>query len=375
MDLFTPIVDEGMQHQNFKNILIENNDYTKDVIREWAVGFVDRDNKFVEEFQKSFNSCLWELYLHACLKKMQLSIDFNFNRPDFVVKDASNGTSFTIECVTANHAEGCTPEWVRDISTETLEGMNLDEMVDNSTLRLSNAIGSKYDRYVSSYYKLDHVKNKPFVIAVAPFDQPFFQFPSLQPIWRVLYGFDRMVKVNERFYEPIYKESIVKSKNGSTVNLGLFTAKDLEEVSAILFSCTATYGKIRALSKDSGPLIFDTVRYNKNSTKSVVGVNYRDHLNKLPRKFYKKFAEEFKDKIDTNQYEPRNPYLLEDYSEDLQDGLHLLLNPFAKHPIDVQIFKDLGASIHNYDYSNKEIMVDCPDNFLYQRLVNRIKVR
>lgn len=51
MQLFNPIVPQDRQHPNFRTVLALGNGFTIDVINDWAKGFVDRDGKFVEEFQ------------------------------------------------------------------------------------------------------------------------------------------------------------------------------------------------------------------------------------------------------------------------------------------------------------------------------------
>ena len=60
MNLFAPIVAESKMHPNFRNILATGNGYNFDVLHDWARGFVDRDGKFVEEFQTTFNSSFWD---------------------------------------------------------------------------------------------------------------------------------------------------------------------------------------------------------------------------------------------------------------------------------------------------------------------------
>jgi hypothetical protein len=66
MNLFQPVVEESRQHQNFRNLLAIGNGFILDVLNDWARGFEDRDGKFVQEFQTTFNSSFWELYLFLC---------------------------------------------------------------------------------------------------------------------------------------------------------------------------------------------------------------------------------------------------------------------------------------------------------------------
>ena len=46
------------------------------MLNDWARGFRDRDGKFVQEFQRTFDSCFWELYVFAVLKQYRLEVDF-----------------------------------------------------------------------------------------------------------------------------------------------------------------------------------------------------------------------------------------------------------------------------------------------------------
>src|SRR5438045_3774693 len=108
MDLFTPVVPPERFHPNFANFIGRRNPYEEAVLSNWAEGFVDRDGKFVEEFQTSFNSCFWELYLHAILKEAGCKIDFAHHAPDFVVTDP---VPFVLEATVALNAKDALPEW------------------------------------------------------------------------------------------------------------------------------------------------------------------------------------------------------------------------------------------------------------------------
>jgi hypothetical protein len=55
------------------------------VLEEWAKGFIDRDGKFVNEFQTTFESSMWELYLNAYLRELGATLNFSHHAPDFVV--------------------------------------------------------------------------------------------------------------------------------------------------------------------------------------------------------------------------------------------------------------------------------------------------
>lgn len=81
------------QHPNFRAICAQQNGYNGDVLNEWARGFKDRDGKFVYEFQRTFDTCFWELYVFAVLKQYRLTVDFSRPAPDFLVTDNGNPKS------------------------------------------------------------------------------------------------------------------------------------------------------------------------------------------------------------------------------------------------------------------------------------------
>src|SRR4051812_47609499 len=88
LDLFTPCVPLAQQSPNFTRVATERDDAVRNVILDWAEGFSERDGKFVDEFQRSFNSSFWELYLFAVLKSLGIKVDLSFDAPDFVAREA-----------------------------------------------------------------------------------------------------------------------------------------------------------------------------------------------------------------------------------------------------------------------------------------------
>jgi len=69
MDLFTPRFKVERLHPYFKN-LITNEEFkpVQETLSIWSKGLLGRkkeSNKFINEFQLSFNSSFWELYLNS----------------------------------------------------------------------------------------------------------------------------------------------------------------------------------------------------------------------------------------------------------------------------------------------------------------------
>jgi hypothetical protein len=307
----------------------------------WAEGFQDRDGKFVEEFQTNgFNACWWELYLFACLKELNSPVDFSHHAPDFVAT-APAGLHFCIEAVTANHARGERGEWQRDENLwEELKSADVSHIVDVATIRLASSMASKHKKFRESYSSLNHVSRHPFVLAVAPFEQPMFWNQNQQSIRRVLFALDG---INHETHESEGVRIIqgnrwldtIRKSNGSDVPLGCFTNAGMEEISAVMFSSVATWGKARALSQGDGTaVIFETARYT---------------------------ADEFR---------PRHELALKSsYRESLLDGLQVFHNPYAKHPLPREVFASTDVTQQWWDFALGTLMNDARDGTLLQRSV------
>jgi hypothetical protein len=303
VQLFEPIVEVAQRHPNFQSILLRRNPYNLDVMQGWAHGFVDRDGKFVREFQTTFNSSFWELYLFAMLKAYGLEVDFSESSPDFYLPNPG----FNIEAAIASHAQGAEPEHVMNRGALTTA---LDEVNRQTIIRLSNALVTKHRKFQTHYAQLAHVKGRPFVLAVNQFDRPFSHTSAQRPIEAVLLG--HYVDEDRFFAEGpgnvLEGEALsrVFKENGSPVELGLFETPAFEDISAVIFNSCATFGKVRALSADpEDNSVFFGLRLNTQSP--------LPHVIQAPKSLYQ---------------------------ETLLDGLRVYHNRFAKYPLDPAVFRN-----------------------------------
>ncbi len=310
MDLFTPVVEDNLQHINFSSVLIPHRKAERDLLEDWADGFVDRDGKLVKEFQTTFNSTFWEIYLFSVFKYYGLSVDWSSPSPDFSV---SNGESeVIIEAVTANSAQGKPNEWDKTFSPEEMQGLRrFKKLNTEAIIRLSNSIFSKAKLYNKKYRKLEHVKGKPFVLAVAPFEQPHFNHQYDRPIKALLYDYyvdeDVYLDDPDKFPNgpPGISLGFVEKDNGAEIQLGIFNDPSMSEVSAIVFSCVATWGKLSAMSE--------------NPIRDVeVSSTWATPPNGVPEK-----------RVCSS----------EDHNETVLDGLQVFHNPYAKHPLAPSFFR------------------------------------
>jgi hypothetical protein len=316
MDLFTPVVAPEKLHYNFKMTLKPNAVGVREVISTWADGFVDRDGKFVEEFQTTYNSSFWELYLFAVLKHLGIKVDFSFEAPDFVPIDHR----FVIEAAIASHAMGDVPEWEKTI--EGIVDPDIETAQLQSIIRLSNGLIGKSEAYKQRYAALPHVVDRAYIVAIANYGRQDFN----------LLG---DVAMQHLLYDPLDLKQITKA-NGANVPIGLFNSDQYAHISAVLFSSVATFGKTRAFGKHEGQFVFNALRIRNNFEPiQVVAVNT-------------------------------------EYKESLTDGLRLFTNPFAKVPIDLNLFDDIGIRRHVANTDGTYVVSCHPDGDLCMRIVHAI---
>lgn len=319
MDLFTPIVPPERFHENFARILSRNTHHDFAVVQQWAEGFVDRDGKFVHEFQTTFNSSFWELYLYAALKELRCVVDFNHHAPDFVV---NSPIPFTMEAVIASNAEGALKESEPYVTAMVPDDLN--EFNRLAMLRLTNALDSKVKKYQKSYHALPHVKNKPFIIAINAFDQPFSYLQMYRAIEAVLYGY----YVDEESHIKGGRQGILLGQEIESVQktpevsipVGFFNDAKNSFVSAVVFNSCATWGKVRALSEDP-------------NEKVIFEVVVQDFSKPEPRH------------ISSSK---------KHYREWLLDGLRVYHNDRATHPLDASAFRAPGVYQGTFDLTTNE---------------------
>jgi hypothetical protein len=223
-----------------------------------------------------------------------------------------------VEATTANAASGATPEWEKSTSmTKNVREKNFWPLNREAIIRLSNALLGKVKKYSETYSKLPHVPRKPFAIAVAPFEQPDFQHQYDRAMRALLY--DDYVD-ETAFYRnparfpygpPSVQLGTIEKDNGSSIDLGIFNDDGWSEVSAVIFSCVATWGKAVAMSKRQCPGFVVTSWGTTASGKSV------------PRR----------GRIGVP-------------SETISDGLQVFHNPYARYPLDLRIFRRAGVVQH-----------------------------
>ncbi|MCZ4806685.1 hypothetical protein O6C85_13815 [Legionella pneumophila] len=334
MELFKPVISNDKQHFIFKALMQSENAPEREVLLNWVNGFKDRDNKFIQEFQSTFESSMWELYSYAALKEIGIAVDMDNQSPDFLC--STNESKFCIEATIAAPEEDGIPPYGDGLPNIMPNGP--DEFNRDAIVRICNSISSKHTKYVDSYSKLNHIVNKPFVLALAPFNQPGSHFSANVPIIAALYGVYNCESLSIIFnidYPVCIKINAIKKRNGAVIPLGYFESNKYDEISAIFYNPLATWGKIRALAN--------------NKDKRLQFVTMHHHGNAGMKPVFK-----------TSENE--------NYSEHLLDGLYIFHNPYAKYPLPLETFRN--KHVAQYYWDNSESKADIPENFLLTRRVD-----
>jgi len=335
MDLLTPLFDDGKLHQHFKTISDGRvgRHYQRDEILRWLEGFPDRDNKFVKEFQTTFNSSFWEIYLYAVFREYGLALDWTHAAPDFLVTAVD--ATFTVEATTANHAADRAPEWGKPLTPEFFDSVDFNELNRIAIIRLANAFMSKSKKYQEKYTSHAHVKGRPFVLAVAPFEQPGFHLQAYRPIEALL--FDHYVDEAEylanpeRFPNGPLTKSLgsVEKDNGAEIELGFFQNPRFSHISAVIFSHLATWGKVDAMCGNPDAII-NSIWLTHKGMRPVVA-----RASAGPEK--------------------------------ITDGLRIYHNPYAIHPLPLEVFRREGVVQLWADSNEHALLHEQADNCLQSR--------
>lgn len=338
MNLFERKVPEHQLCEMFKRVEVGATSGDLELLRQWCSGFEDRDGKFVHEFQTTFNSSFWELYVHAVLKEFRLDVDYSYARPDFVVTGPHD---FCIEAVTAQPIGGKPLDPAKHEKVLSLMG-DLNELNQSAMVRLSNSFHSKIKKYREEYSGLTYVRDKPFALALAAFDSPAFFALSTRAMEAFLYNYyvdEEAFLSGERAKLEGEHLASVNKDNGAPIELGVFQSSAFSEVSAVLWNPCATWGKVRAMSSPMANerVVVQSVRFNSNSYLPHQVVETKPHT-----------------------------------SETLLDGLAIFHNPFAKHSLDPAVFRHRDVVQIYFDKSIDELIVDRQEGQLLFRTVQTI---
>ncbi|ENU93549.1 hypothetical protein F971_00807 [Acinetobacter vivianii] len=313
----------------------------RQILQEWADGFVDRDGKVLLEFQTTFHSMLWEFYIHQVLKEMGGKLDFSKNRPDFIVQNPDGSHKMYIEAVVSQIKQDGRKEESRsfndiiDVMKPLWKLEDYHSIINEGIVRASNSINGKLKKY-QQYSKLDWIDTKvPYIIGVSSYSQVNYGLESHYSIFALLYG----LYMNVDGISWFKKHNIVKPDTESEIALNIFNDEAYSDISAIMFSSKVTLGKLANMAK------------SRRLAGSELSANVNLYFDDTPPYF--------------------KPVIInEENPESLVDGLMILHNPNAKVPLDKTIFSKLG--ITQIYIEDGELEIDAVRPFLINRFHSEV---
>ena len=329
IDLFKPVVADSVLHPNFR-ILAESEHHSsaRSILKELARPFVDIDGNFLKDFQSTgFNARLWELYLSSFFYEQRFGIDRSFDRPDFCTE--KDGFPIGVEAATVNPTTGEAPPDPKN--DDELRAFRQEYM----PIKYGSVLFSKLKK---RYWELPHMKGMPFILAVHDFcgnDSMTWSAPALNDY---LFGLRASWQTDEAGKLLITESPIQDHRwgNKNPIPSGFFNQPNSENVSAVMFSNSATLSKFNRMGKLAG--------FGNPSVKMFrIGVKHN---------------------FDPNATEPIHFNIEVEpgkYSETWTEGVQIFHNPRALLPIPPGLFA--GCADHSLRNGSRIAML--PDGFVH----------
>ncbi|MBZ9965662.1 hypothetical protein LB561_12080 [Mesorhizobium sp. B292B1B] len=336
------------------------------VIQNWASGLLDRTGerqKFIKEFQSTFNSSMWELYLNRALVDLGCSVDYSKSAPDFFVKGPGE-YEFNIEAVVSDQA----------LTAEQKNTFSEQDFKKRGALKIVGKIRDKLNIYRGCngkkhpYSSLSHVRDRPFVIAIAPFDSDLSLTQNNELINMVLFGLaPPVLEGPDRGRQG--KVTSLSKPSGASVEMGIFKNDSFKEISAVFFSTVGTFGKavveskIERLVRATRYRVIDKDKVESGSKLWQLGTHHfrLDTLNYL-----KTLRWESGSQIVGADMSIQHSSL---HREIHLDGLQVYFNPYAEIPFRSNFAWPAEVALNYFDVESGEHIQAHPDGALVSRQV------
>jgi hypothetical protein len=329
IDLWTPRYPIDRLHPHFRVLAATPR---RDCITRWANDFIDVNHNIVHEFQTKFSPAFWELYLNAMFKSLEFGVSRPADRPDFVL-DAPQGLIAAEAKVTE-----AGPGQVAELVPKCDVPYDREQFYAQTSAKLQGAIDAKMKSY-RAYANEQHVKDRPFLLCLNPYDHPWFVVQGFGAITRVLYQYcdptceigegGTMIETGHRRVESF------ATRGGATVAHGLFLDPRNADISAIFFNPRATVNKLMA----------DALRESRPGERVCATWYMVSSRTCIPQNVHPSY-----------------------YRETLADGGYLLLNPYATHSIHPEPFLKQGVAVCNFDPQRRVLHSRTPEPFLKERV-------
>lgn len=315
-ELYELVVKEEKVHPYFNTLLTDPRyEGAKNIIKEIVYANLDLDGNYIKDFQTSgFHGRLWETFLFALFKELNFDVIDEKDRPDFQIEKM--GATIFVEAVTVNPSKN-------GKNQNNQQPQNDDEINNLNRNYMPIKFGSSlYSKLKKKYWELEHVQNKPLVIAIHDYHLGDSMTWSRNGLLNYLYGLEHFVDPQtKRAKTRYFKYHQYKSKK---IASNFFNYQNAKHISAVLFTNSATLPKFNRMGKIAG-LGSDEIKMIR------IGGRYDPAplaLKAIP------FSEEV---------------IKGKYKEKWAEGVIMCHNPNALHPIERELFPNISHFYLNDD--------------------------
>jgi hypothetical protein len=184
-----------------------------------------------------------------------------------------------------------------------------EPIINEAITRYSNSIKTKHRKYLDNYSQCEWVdENAPYAVALASYAQVNYGKEFHYPMLALLFG--SYYDCEAETYSTV--DSIIKPGTDSSIPVGIFLNDAMKEISAVIFSCTLSLGKLTSLMNsntngDSGYNFVMNIRHDMDFP------HFKMHI-----------------------VNPNSP-------EEHSDGLFIFHNPFAINKLPKDAFGETNA--------------------------------
>ncbi len=336
-DLFQDLDNDGKKHENFD--LLKNNvglSSAKEAIKEVSYHYKDIDGNFIDQFQSinGFDSRVWELFLFCFFREQFFSFKRNYNAPDYMIEKLNH--EIAVEAVIVSRKTDL--KSVKPQSPEVIE----EKLKNEVPLLYGSAL---FDKMKKKYWEKEHVKGKPFAIAIADFHDTMSMIWTFNALSDYLYGYKYEHSFDEKgelIIQPVEIGNYVKP-NGTEIPSGFFFLPESENVSAVIFSSCGTISKFNRMGKQAGLGSDKTTLIRTGSF-----YNHEPNADKPHLVIYK---------VDENS------------PETWSEGTIIFHNPNAIYPLAPELFDDRVAQCF---FKDKFIHSEMPQYFPYNSFTQNL---
>lgn len=249
VDFFTPVVKQESLNPAFVGLSnLKGYSSARGIIEPMMRWYEDADGNFVEQFQSTgFDARIWELYLFAAFTEIGYEISRIHAIPDFCC--ANPFGEFNVEAVTVNPSRDKQGMIVPPPPTET-EDQSRAYLSDYMPIKFAGPLTAKLKK---KYWEKEHVADRPLLFAIEDFSSPASMTQTSSALQTYLYGYDYEWSRSEAGDLVITPKRLDWHVWGEKkVETGFFRLPDSEQVSAVLFSNSATISKFARMGLISG---------------------------------------------------------------------------------------------------------------------------